>query len=165
MAYVEGNSDWTCETCLDITRELDRSNDYSGNESGIDRLGPMNCNDKIVNRSLDTQAYSPFGFLAQLNQLIDFTVSKRASQEHPVPLDPGNLPALDLRIVKWQVATPSHVRPSRVPGKRELAQTRAELQRRDQELVRANAALERSRKRARGVHIHPRIDTSAGPSN
>ncbi|OWM83235.1 hypothetical protein CDL15_Pgr012716 [Punica granatum] len=48
---------------------------------------------------------------------------------------------------------------------RELAQTRAELQRRDQELVRANAALERSRKRARGVHIHPRIDTSAGPSN
>ncbi|PKI33940.1 hypothetical protein CRG98_045669 [Punica granatum] len=48
---------------------------------------------------------------------------------------------------------------------RELAQTRAELQRRDQELVRANATLERSRKRARGVHIHPRIDTSAGPSN
>ncbi|PKI72522.1 hypothetical protein CRG98_007086, partial [Punica granatum] len=34
-----------------------------------------------------------------------------------VPLDPGNLPALDLRVVKWQVATPSHVRPSRVPGK------------------------------------------------
>ncbi|PKI53608.1 hypothetical protein CRG98_025999 [Punica granatum] len=32
---------------------------------------------------------------------------------------------------------------------RELAQTRAELQRRDQELTRANAALERSRKRAR----------------
>ncbi|PKI37189.1 hypothetical protein CRG98_042420 [Punica granatum] len=31
--------------------------------------------------------------------------------------DPGNLPALDLRVVKWQVATPSHVRPSRVPGK------------------------------------------------
>ncbi|PKI38550.1 hypothetical protein CRG98_041059 [Punica granatum] len=36
---------------------------------------------------------------------------------YPVPLDPGNLPALDLRVVKWQVATPSHVRPSRVPGK------------------------------------------------
>ncbi|PKI32366.1 hypothetical protein CRG98_047243, partial [Punica granatum] len=36
---------------------------------------------------------------------------------YPVPLDPGNLPALDLRVEKWQVATPSHVRPSRVPGK------------------------------------------------
>ncbi|PKI33703.1 hypothetical protein CRG98_045906 [Punica granatum] len=36
---------------------------------------------------------------------------------YPVPLDPGNLPALDLRVVKWQVATPSHVRPSRVPEK------------------------------------------------
>ncbi|PKI33131.1 hypothetical protein CRG98_046478, partial [Punica granatum] len=36
---------------------------------------------------------------------------------YPVPLDPGNLSALDLRVVKWQVATPSHVRPSRVPGK------------------------------------------------
>ncbi|OWM74333.1 hypothetical protein CDL15_Pgr013237 [Punica granatum] len=48
---------------------------------------------------------------------------------------------------------------------RELAQTCAELQRRDQELVRANVALERSRKRARGVHIHPRIDTSVEPSN
>ncbi|PKI39899.1 hypothetical protein CRG98_039710, partial [Punica granatum] len=36
---------------------------------------------------------------------------------YPVLLDPGNLPALDLRVVKWQVATPSHVRPSRVPGK------------------------------------------------
>ncbi|OWM82731.1 hypothetical protein CDL15_Pgr024881 [Punica granatum] len=36
---------------------------------------------------------------------------------YPVPLDPGNLPALDPRVVKWQVATPSHVRPSRVPGK------------------------------------------------
>ncbi|PKI31430.1 hypothetical protein CRG98_048179, partial [Punica granatum] len=33
---------------------------------------------------------------------------------------------------------------------RELAQTRAELQKRDQELARANAALERSRKRALG---------------
>ncbi|PKI56456.1 hypothetical protein CRG98_023094 [Punica granatum] len=48
---------------------------------------------------------------------------------------------------------------------RELAQTRAELQRRDQELVRANVALERSRKRARRVHIHPRIDTFVGLSN
>ncbi|PKI37190.1 hypothetical protein CRG98_042421 [Punica granatum] len=36
---------------------------------------------------------------------------------YPVPLDPGNLPALDLRVLKWQVATLSHVRPSRVPGK------------------------------------------------
>ncbi|PKI45545.1 hypothetical protein CRG98_034063 [Punica granatum] len=36
---------------------------------------------------------------------------------YPVPVDLGNLPALDLRVVKWQVATPSHVRPSRVPGK------------------------------------------------
>ncbi|PKI67246.1 hypothetical protein CRG98_012352 [Punica granatum] len=35
---------------------------------------------------------------------------------YPVPLDPGNLPALDLRVVKWQVTTPSHVRLSRVPG-------------------------------------------------
>ncbi|PKI78958.1 hypothetical protein CRG98_000599 [Punica granatum] len=34
-----------------------------------------------------------------------------------VLLDPGNLSALDLRVVKWKVATPSHVRPSCVPGK------------------------------------------------
>ncbi|PKI69502.1 hypothetical protein CRG98_010105 [Punica granatum] len=40
-----------------------------------------------------------------------------ASLVYPVPLDPGNLSALDPRVVKWQVATPSHVRPSRVPGK------------------------------------------------
>ncbi|PKI56240.1 hypothetical protein CRG98_023371 [Punica granatum] len=33
---------------------------------------------------------------------------------YPVTLDPGNLPALDFQVVKWQVATPSHVRPSRV---------------------------------------------------
>ncbi|PKI73797.1 hypothetical protein CRG98_005781 [Punica granatum] len=33
---------------------------------------------------------------------------------------------------------------------KELAQARAQLQRRDQELAQANAALERSRKRARG---------------
>ncbi|PKI69345.1 hypothetical protein CRG98_010279 [Punica granatum] len=38
---------------------------------------------------------------------------------------------------------------------RELAQTRVELQRRDQELVRANAALERPRKRARGGPYTP----------
>ncbi|OWM84151.1 hypothetical protein CDL15_Pgr028143 [Punica granatum] len=38
---------------------------------------------------------------------------------------------------------------------RELAQTRVELQRRDQELARANAALERSRKRARGGTYTP----------
>ncbi|OWM77724.1 hypothetical protein CDL15_Pgr012426 [Punica granatum] len=37
---------------------------------------------------------------------------------------------------------------------RELAQARAELQRHDQELARANAALERSRKRARGATTH-----------
>ncbi|OWM91495.1 hypothetical protein CDL15_Pgr017413 [Punica granatum] len=34
--------------------------------------------------------------------------------------------------------------------RKELAQTRAQLQRRDQKLARANAALERSRKKARG---------------
>ncbi|OWM82862.1 hypothetical protein CDL15_Pgr029223 [Punica granatum] len=38
---------------------------------------------------------------------------------------------------------------------RELAQTRVELQRRDQELARANAALERSKKRARGGTYTP----------
>ncbi|PKI66346.1 hypothetical protein CRG98_013248, partial [Punica granatum] len=32
MAYVEGNLDWMWETCLDITRELDRSDGYSGNQ-------------------------------------------------------------------------------------------------------------------------------------
>ncbi|PKI50071.1 hypothetical protein CRG98_029540 [Punica granatum] len=32
MAYVEGNLDWMRETCLDITQELDRSDDYSGNQ-------------------------------------------------------------------------------------------------------------------------------------
>ncbi|PKI58433.1 hypothetical protein CRG98_021191 [Punica granatum] len=47
---------------------------------GIDHHGSMNCNAKIVNRFLDVQAYSSFGLLAQLDQFIDFTVSKRASQ-------------------------------------------------------------------------------------
>ncbi|PKI47863.1 hypothetical protein CRG98_031737 [Punica granatum] len=70
----------------------------------------MNCTAKIVNRLLNALAYSSFGFLAQLDQSIDFTV-------YPIPLDPGNLPALDLWVVKWQVATPSHVRPLRAPGK------------------------------------------------
>ncbi|PKI35912.1 hypothetical protein CRG98_043696 [Punica granatum] len=44
---------------------------------------------------------------------------RRFGGEHvyPVPLDPGNLSALDLRVVKWQEATPSHVHPSRIPGK------------------------------------------------
>ncbi|PKI63896.1 hypothetical protein CRG98_015677 [Punica granatum] len=37
---------------------------------------------------------------------------------------------------------------------RELAQAHAELQRRDQELARSNVALERSRKKARGVTTH-----------
>ncbi|PKI63385.1 hypothetical protein CRG98_016213 [Punica granatum] len=36
---------------------------------------------------------------------------------YPITLDPSNLPALNLRVVKWQVATPSHVCPSHVPGK------------------------------------------------
>ncbi|PKI49808.1 hypothetical protein CRG98_029785 [Punica granatum] len=30
---------------------------------------------------------------------------------YPIALDSGNLLALDLRIVKWKVATPSHARP------------------------------------------------------
>ncbi|PKI51777.1 hypothetical protein CRG98_027825 [Punica granatum] len=34
-----------------------------------------------------------------------------------IPLDPGNLPALDIQVAKWYVATFSHVRPSRVLGK------------------------------------------------
>ncbi|PKI61316.1 hypothetical protein CRG98_018307 [Punica granatum] len=42
--------------------------------------GPLNCNAKIVNRFLDAQAYSPSGFLARIDQFIDFTVSKRANQ-------------------------------------------------------------------------------------
>ncbi|PKI76483.1 hypothetical protein CRG98_003132 [Punica granatum] len=77
MAYEEGDSDWMCETGLDITRELDRSNSYGGNQA-----------------------------------------------VYPVPLDPGNLPALDLQVVKWQVATPSHVRPSRFPGKVDTPKSR-----------------------------------------
>ncbi|OWM76819.1 hypothetical protein CDL15_Pgr017212 [Punica granatum] len=44
-------------------------------------------------------------------------LSATLDRVYPALLDPGNLPALDLRVVKWQVATPSHVRPSRVPGK------------------------------------------------
>ncbi|PKI47283.1 hypothetical protein CRG98_032324, partial [Punica granatum] len=36
----------------------------------------------------------------------------------------GNLPALDLRVAKWQVVTPSHVRPSRVPGKADTPKPR-----------------------------------------
>ncbi|OWM77100.1 hypothetical protein CDL15_Pgr013191 [Punica granatum] len=50
---------------------------------GIDHHNSMNCNAKIVNRFLDPQTYSSFGFLAQLDQFIDFTVSKRASQVQP----------------------------------------------------------------------------------
>ncbi|OWM70406.1 hypothetical protein CDL15_Pgr008695 [Punica granatum] len=69
----------------------------------------MDCSAKIVNRFLEAQVYSPFGCSAQLDQFIEFTVSKRAN--------PGNLPARDLRVVKWQVVTPSHVRPSRIPEK------------------------------------------------
>ncbi|PKI67252.1 hypothetical protein CRG98_012358 [Punica granatum] len=64
---------------------------------GIDRHGPKNYNAKIANRFLDSQAYSSFGLLAQLNRFIDFTESKRV---YPVPLDQGILPALDLRVVK-----------------------------------------------------------------
>ncbi|OWM76797.1 hypothetical protein CDL15_Pgr021189 [Punica granatum] len=45
------------------------------------------------------------------------TESLKHRKVYPVPLDPGNLPALDLRVVKWQVATPSHKCPSCVPGK------------------------------------------------
>ncbi|PKI38847.1 hypothetical protein CRG98_040761 [Punica granatum] len=65
----------------------------------IDHHGPTNCNAKIVNRFLDAQAYSSFGFSAQLDQFIDFTVSKRASQVYPVPLYLGDSTALDLRVV------------------------------------------------------------------
>ncbi|OWM73880.1 hypothetical protein CDL15_Pgr018940 [Punica granatum] len=50
---------------------------------GINHHGSMNCNAKIVNRFLNAQAYSSFRFLAQLDQFIDFTVSKRASQMQP----------------------------------------------------------------------------------
>ncbi|PKI64951.1 hypothetical protein CRG98_014645 [Punica granatum] len=122
-------------------RKLEYS--WSRFTQGIDHHGSMNCNDKIVNRFLNAQAYSSFGFLAQLNQFTDFTVSKRASQVQPVnkqngkpskleyrkgardvgphaylvPLDPSNLPVLDLRVVKWQLVTPFHLRPSRVPRK------------------------------------------------
>ncbi|PKI45024.1 hypothetical protein CRG98_034596 [Punica granatum] len=68
---------------------------------GIDHHGSMNCNAKIVNRFLDAQAYSSFGFFAQLDQFIDFTVSK---QVYPVPLDPGDSTALDLRVVNRKSA-------------------------------------------------------------
>ncbi|PKI52294.1 hypothetical protein CRG98_027315 [Punica granatum] len=44
-------------------------------------------------------------------------VRDTGQQVYLVPLDSGNLPALDLRVAKWQVATPSHARPSRIPGK------------------------------------------------
>ncbi|PKI44579.1 hypothetical protein CRG98_035030 [Punica granatum] len=50
---------------------------------GIGHHGSMNCNAKIVNRYLDAQAYSSSGFLVQLDQFIDFAVSKRASQVRP----------------------------------------------------------------------------------
>ncbi|PKI59063.1 hypothetical protein CRG98_020551 [Punica granatum] len=65
---------------------------------GIDHHGLMNCNAKIVNRFLDAQAYSSLGFLAQLDQFNDFTV-------YPVPLDPDDSTALDLRVVnsKWRL--------------------------------------------------------------
>ncbi|PKI67134.1 hypothetical protein CRG98_012462 [Punica granatum] len=47
---------------------------------GFDHHGSMNCNAKIVNRLFDVQAYSSFGLLAQLDQFIEFMVSKRASR-------------------------------------------------------------------------------------
>ncbi|PKI42266.1 hypothetical protein CRG98_037338 [Punica granatum] len=43
---------------------------------------------------------------------------------YPVPLDPGNLPALDLRVVKWQVVTPSHARPLHVSRKVDTSKPR-----------------------------------------
>ncbi|PKI71950.1 hypothetical protein CRG98_007633 [Punica granatum] len=72
-AYVEGDLDRMCESWLDISWELDRSDGY---------------------RSLtgEREVYS-------------------------VPLDPGNIPVLDLRVLKWYMATPSHACPSCVPGK------------------------------------------------
>ncbi|PKI55235.1 hypothetical protein CRG98_024373 [Punica granatum] len=69
---------------------------------GIDHHGSMNCNAKIVSRFLDAYAYSSFGSLAQLDQFIDFTVSKRV---YPVPLDPGDSTALYLRVANnnWRL--------------------------------------------------------------
>ncbi|PKI50336.1 hypothetical protein CRG98_029272 [Punica granatum] len=49
---------------------------------GVDHHGLTNCNAKIVNRFLEVQAYSSFGALARSDHFIDFTTSKRASQEH-----------------------------------------------------------------------------------
>ncbi|PKI70955.1 hypothetical protein CRG98_008688 [Punica granatum] len=96
MAYVEGNLDWMRETGLDITRELDQSNGYSGNQPVLlQTVGSIGPDPRLLEPALP---------------LIYLLV-------YLVPLDPSNLPALDFRVIKWQVATPSHVRPSRVPGK------------------------------------------------
>ncbi|PKI36368.1 hypothetical protein CRG98_043241, partial [Punica granatum] len=51
-------------------------------------------------------------------------VEDDSDRVYPVPLDLGNLPALDLRVVKLQVATPSHVRPSRILGKVDTPKSR-----------------------------------------
>ncbi|PKI47429.1 hypothetical protein CRG98_032170 [Punica granatum] len=72
---------------------------------GVDHHGLTNCNARIANRFLDAQAYSSFGSSARSDHFTEFTVSKRASQVYPVPLDLGDLTALDLRVVnsKWRL--------------------------------------------------------------
>ncbi|PKI56138.1 hypothetical protein CRG98_023456 [Punica granatum] len=61
--------------------------------------------------SLNSPSHSECGLCGRLIWI------GRVKRVYPVPLDPGNSPALDLRVVKWRVATPSHVRSSRVLGK------------------------------------------------
>ncbi|OWM72665.1 hypothetical protein CDL15_Pgr005254 [Punica granatum] len=52
--------------------------------------------------------------------------------------------------LRWEVAEKDEQLIDQGQLQRELAQARAELQRRDQELARANATLERSKKRTHG---------------
>ncbi|PKI50064.1 hypothetical protein CRG98_029564, partial [Punica granatum] len=61
-----------------------------------------------------------------------------------LPLDPGNLPILDLWVVNRQVATPSHACPSRIPGKVDTPKPRdlVERMQREKEEEAAKEAVE-----------------------
>ncbi|PKI76493.1 hypothetical protein CRG98_003111 [Punica granatum] len=52
-AYVEGDLDRVCESWLDITRELDRSNGYSENQSILlSPVGPIGPNPRLFEPAL-----------------------------------------------------------------------------------------------------------------
>ncbi|PKI67147.1 hypothetical protein CRG98_012475 [Punica granatum] len=61
MAYVEGNLDWMCETCLDITRELDRSDGYSENQPVLlQTVGSIGPDPRLLEPALPLFIYRLF---------------------------------------------------------------------------------------------------------